>query len=69
VKTHLGAAADPQVHHLGLLSSYDHPRAGRVRIVGPAVRMSRTPPTVERPAPIVRRHTRQMVCLIWRSIA
>lgn len=61
VKTHLGAAADPQVQHLGLLTSYDHPRAGRVKIVGPAVRMSRTPPTVERPAPLVGEHTRQVL--------
>lgn len=61
VKTHLGAAADPQVQHLGLLTSYDHPRAGRVKIVGPAVRMSRTPPTVERPAPLVGQHTRQVL--------
>jgi crotonobetainyl-CoA:carnitine CoA-transferase CaiB-like acyl-CoA transferase len=61
VKTHLGAAADPQVRHLGLLTSYDHPRAGRVKIVGPAVRMSRTPPTVERPAPLVGQHTRQVL--------
>jgi crotonobetainyl-CoA:carnitine CoA-transferase CaiB-like acyl-CoA transferase len=61
VKTHLGAAADPQVQHLGLLTSYDHPRAGRVKIVGPAVRMSRTPPTVERPAPLVGQHTREVL--------
>lgn len=61
VKTHLGAAADPQVQHLGLLTSYDHPRAGRVKIVGPAVRMSRTPPSVERPAPLVGQHTRQVL--------
>ena len=61
VKTHLGAAADPQVQHLGLLTSYDHPRAGRVKIVGPAVQMSRTPPVVERPAPLVGEHTRQVL--------
>jgi crotonobetainyl-CoA:carnitine CoA-transferase CaiB-like acyl-CoA transferase len=61
VKTHLGAAVDPQVQHLGLLTSYDHPRAGRVKIVGPAVGMSRTPPTVERPAPLVGQHTRQVL--------
>lgn len=61
VKTHLGAAADPQVQHLGLLTAYDHPRAGHVRIVGPAVAMSRTPATVDRPAPLVGEHTRQVL--------
>jgi crotonobetainyl-CoA:carnitine CoA-transferase CaiB-like acyl-CoA transferase len=61
VKSHLEAAADEQVEHLGLLTSYDHPVVGKVKIVGPAIQMSRTPPTVERPAPLVGEHTRQLL--------
>lgn len=61
VKSHLGAAADPQVEHLKLLTSFEHPRAGTVKIVGPAVGMSRTPASVERPAPLVGEHTRQVL--------
>jgi crotonobetainyl-CoA:carnitine CoA-transferase CaiB-like acyl-CoA transferase len=57
VKSHLQSAVDPQVEHLGLISSYDHPRAGKVRIVGPAVGLSRTPAKVDRPAPLVGQHT------------
>ncbi len=61
VKSHLEAAADPQVAHLGLLTSYDHPKAGNVKVVGPAVGMSETPPSIERPAPLVGEHTREIL--------
>jgi len=61
VKTHLEAAADPQIAHLGLLQSYEHPRAGTVKVVGPAVGMSDTPPSIERPAPLVGEHTREVL--------
>lgn len=57
VKSHLQAAVDPQVDHLGLITSYDHPKAGQVKIVGPAVGLSRTPAKVDRPAPLVGQHT------------
>ena len=61
VKTHLGAAADPQVTHLGAIAEYDHPVAGRVRVVAPAVGMSATPPQIERPAPLVGQHSREIL--------
>ncbi|MCR9138950.1 MAG: CoA transferase [Alphaproteobacteria bacterium] len=61
VKSHLEASKDPQVEHLGLVTSYDHPKAGTVRVVGPAVKMDRTPPTIERPAPLVGEHTREIL--------
>ena len=61
VKTHLEAAADPQVEHLGLLTSYKHPKAGDVRVVGPAVKMSKTPATVERHAPLVGEQTKEIL--------
>ena len=61
VKSHLEAARDPQVEHLGLITHYDHPTAGEVKIVGPAVAMSRTPPTVERAAPLVGQHSREIL--------
>ena len=61
VKTHLEVAADPQVEHLGLLTSYQHPKAGEVRVVGPAVKMSKTPATVERHAPLVGEQTKEIL--------
>ncbi|MDP2574831.1 CoA transferase [Vibrio penaeicida] len=61
VKTHLEAAADPQVEHLGLIQNYEHPLAGNVKCVGPAVTMSETPPNIHRPAPLVGQHTREVL--------
>ena len=61
VKSHLEVTEDPQVKHLGLITSYEHATAGNVKIVGPAISMSRTPPSVERPAPLVGQHTREIL--------
>lgn len=61
VKSHLEAAADPQVAHLGLIQSYQHPQAGDVKVVGPSIDMSATPPSIRRPAPLVGEHTREIL--------
>jgi crotonobetainyl-CoA:carnitine CoA-transferase CaiB-like acyl-CoA transferase len=50
------AAHDPQVRHMGMIQSYEHPKAGHVEVVGPAIRMSETPPAIRRPAPMVGEH-------------
>jgi crotonobetainyl-CoA:carnitine CoA-transferase CaiB-like acyl-CoA transferase len=55
------AAEDPQVTHLTLITSYDHPRGGTVKVVAPAVRMSETPAAIERPAPLVGQHGREIL--------
>lgn len=61
VKTHLEAAEDPQVAHMGLITSYEHPTAGTVKVVAPAIGLSETPPAIERPAPLVGQHTREIL--------
>ncbi|WP_048645826.1 CaiB/BaiF CoA transferase family protein [Nitratireductor soli] len=61
VKSHLQAADDPQVRHLDIIKSYTHPSAGEVKVVGPAIGMSATPPSIERPAPLVGEHTREIL--------
>jgi crotonobetainyl-CoA:carnitine CoA-transferase CaiB-like acyl-CoA transferase len=55
------AAADPQVEHMGMITTYEHPKVGTVRIVAPAVKMSETPPTINRPAPLVGEHGREIL--------
>ena len=55
------AADDPQVKHMGMITHYDHPRGGRVRVVAPAIKMSETPPSIERPAPMVGQHGREIL--------
>jgi len=55
------AAEDPQVQHMGMLTTYEHPTAGAVRVVSPAVKMSETPATIDRPAPLVGEHGREIL--------
>jgi crotonobetainyl-CoA:carnitine CoA-transferase CaiB-like acyl-CoA transferase len=43
--------ADPQVAHLGIAEPVTHPRLGDIRLVGQAVRLSRTPPAIRGPLP------------------
>lgn len=47
----------PQVKARGSLVEIDHPRAGRIRMVAPVVRMSATPAVVRTPAPAKGEHT------------
>lgn len=61
VKSHLKATDDPQVRHMGTITSYEHARAGTVKVVGPAVRMSATPPAIERPAPVIGQHSAEIL--------
>jgi crotonobetainyl-CoA:carnitine CoA-transferase CaiB-like acyl-CoA transferase len=57
VKTHLQAADDVQVRHMNMITSYEHPTAGTVKVVAPATKLSETPATIDRPAPLVGEHT------------
>ncbi|WP_306119081.1 MULTISPECIES: CaiB/BaiF CoA-transferase family protein [unclassified Roseitalea] len=61
VKDFRRAAADPQVAHMGMIQSYGHPLAGDVQVVGPAVTMSETPPAIDRPAPMIGEHGREIL--------
>ena len=49
--------AHPQVKARGSIVEIDHPRAGKVRVVGVPVRLSATPGTVRTPAPALGEHT------------
>jgi len=61
VKTHLEAADDPQVRHMNAIMAYHHPKAGRVKVVAPAVKMSETPASIERSAPMIGEHTSEIL--------
>lgn len=61
VKTHLAAEQDPQVQHMKMITAYQHPVAGEVKVVAPAVKLSETPATIDRPAPLVGEHTREIL--------
>ena len=49
--------ADPQVRHLGMAQAIDHPRLGRIEVVGQAATLSRTPSRIRRPTPDQGEHT------------
>ena len=51
----------PQVKARRSLVEVDHPRAGRIRVVAPVVRMSATPGAVRTPAPALGEHTEQVL--------
>jgi crotonobetainyl-CoA:carnitine CoA-transferase CaiB-like acyl-CoA transferase len=61
VKRHLDVPEDPQVKHMGTITSYEHATAGTVKVVGPAVRMTETPPAIDRPAPVVGQHSEEIL--------
>jgi crotonobetainyl-CoA:carnitine CoA-transferase CaiB-like acyl-CoA transferase len=61
IKSHLAVPDDPQVKHNGTITTYDHARIGPVKVVGPVVRMSATPPSIDRPAPLVGQHSAEIL--------
>ena len=51
----------PQVKAREMLVDYEHPTAGKVRVVGPPVKLSATPGRVREPAPLLGQHTDQVL--------
>lgn len=52
---------DPQIKHNGTFVEYDHPTEGRVKTPGFPIKFSKTPSTIERGAPLVGEHTREIL--------
>lgn len=52
---------DPSMLDAGVLTELDHPTAGRVRTLGPGIRLSRTPASVGTPAPRLGEHTAEIL--------
>ena len=53
--------ADPQVKTYGFPTEVEHPKMGKMKLVGNAVTMSRTPPSIERPPPVLGEHTEEIL--------
>jgi len=51
----------PQVADRGTLVEMNHPRAGKVKMVGAPVRLSKTPGSVRTPAPMLGEHTDEVL--------
>jgi formyl-CoA transferase len=48
--------ADPQAQARGMAQEMDHPIGGRIKVLGPAVKLSETPARLNRPAPLYSEH-------------
>jgi crotonobetainyl-CoA:carnitine CoA-transferase CaiB-like acyl-CoA transferase len=51
----------PQVQARNMLVEYEHPTAGKIKIVGVPVKLSETPGRVREPAPLLGQHTDQVL--------
>jgi crotonobetainyl-CoA:carnitine CoA-transferase CaiB-like acyl-CoA transferase len=61
VYSYADLVADPQIAHNGTFVDYEHPTEGRVTTPGFPYRFSRTPARIERGAPLVGQHTREIL--------
>ena len=52
---------DPQIRHNGTFVEYDHPTEGRVKTPGFPIRFSKTPSQIDRGAPLVGEHSREVL--------
>jgi crotonobetainyl-CoA:carnitine CoA-transferase CaiB-like acyl-CoA transferase len=55
---------DPQVQHLGIAAKLDHPKLGKIELVGQPVQLSRTPAQITSPAPEAGEHTAEILAEI-----
>jgi len=53
--------ADPQVQAREMVVEVEHPRAGKTKALGHPVKFSETPTSVERAAPVLGEHTREVL--------
>jgi formyl-CoA transferase len=53
--------ADPQVKTYGFPIEVTHPKMGKMKLIGNAVDMSRTPPSIDRPPPVLGEHTEEIL--------
>ena len=52
---------DPQIIHNGTFVEYEHPTEGKVKTPGFPYRFSKTPPRIDRGAPLTGQHTREIL--------
>jgi formyl-CoA transferase len=55
---------DPQVKIYGFPVDVEHPKMGKMKLIGNAVDMSRTPPCIDRPPPTLGEHTEEVLAAL-----
>jgi formyl-CoA transferase len=61
--------ADPQVQSYGFPVEIEHPQMGKMHLIGNAVDMSRTPPAIDRPPPVLGEQTEEVLTNLGLSAA
>ena len=61
--------ADPQVESYGFPIEIEHPQMGKMHLIGNAVDMSRTPPAIDRPPPVLGEQTEEVLTNLGLSAA
>ena len=61
--------ADPQVKTYGFPIEVEHPQMGKMQLIGNAVDMSRTPPTIDRPPPVLGEQTEEILSALGLDAA
>jgi formyl-CoA transferase len=55
------ALSSAQAHARRMVQEVDHPTAGRIRLLGPAAKLGRTPAAIDRPPPTLGQHTAEVL--------
>lgn len=55
---------DPQVREYGFPIEVEHAKMGKMKLIGNAVDMSRTPPSIDRPPPMLGEHTEEILAML-----
>jgi crotonobetainyl-CoA:carnitine CoA-transferase CaiB-like acyl-CoA transferase len=61
INNYAEAYADPQIRARGMIAAVDHPTLGRLQTPGSPIKMSATPPVVNRRAPLLGEHNREVL--------
>ncbi len=61
--------ADPQVKTYGFPIEVEHPQMGKMQLIGNAVDMSRTPPAIDRPPPVLGEQTEEILSALGLDTA
>jgi crotonobetainyl-CoA:carnitine CoA-transferase CaiB-like acyl-CoA transferase len=60
---------DPQARHRNMIVEVEHSRAGKVDTLGPAIKLSKSPTSVRRAAPLLGEHSREVLAEFGYSAA